>query len=76
MQMKVKRSQSTNTYIRQKYTSKHCNKRKGTLHNRKGSNPKRKYKNCKYFVKNENIYAPNLGVPKYAKQLLRHKRRY
>lgn len=66
----MKKKKDSNTYIRQnRLYNKYCKKRqRRALCNDKWINPIRAY--------NVNIYAPNLGEPKYIKQIFnRYKRR-
>ena len=44
-------------------------KKKRTLHNDKGNNPTRGYNHSKHLCD----YAPNIGGPKYVKQMLIYK---
>ena len=59
-----KKSWSTNTHIRQNRIQKkgHKERPRRSLHNTQGKNPSRRY-----IV---NIYAPNIGAPKYIRKIL------
>ena len=63
MKTEIKIISGSNIYIIQNRQKLGCNKRKRTLHNDKGINPRK----ARTIV---NIYAANLGAPKYTKQLL------
>ena len=61
-----KKSRGSNTHIRQNRLQKKGHKRKPrwSVHNTQGKNPSRRHKNI------VNIYAPNIGAPKYIKKIL------
>ena len=61
-----KKSRGSNTHIRQNRLPKkgHKERPRRSLHNTQRKNPPRRHTHCKY------IYAPNIGAPKYIKNIL------
>ena len=80
-----KKSRSSNTHIRQNRLQKKGRKERPrrSLHNTRRKNPQRRHKHCKYIYSGfssdrinlspfniVNIYAPNIGAPKYIRKIL------